>query len=223
MVTLKGYLEEELNQRMMSKQREAQFMAFIGKPGTGKTTLMKNFIEGMVNKKRRRAIIVDPDGQEQAWYRTSNGKDIPLYKSADQIPAKFKGIVVVEYQASKKDEPGTMEILQKRLSSDLKSTILVLDDANFYCDGQPEEALKQILARKRQYQCDIFTTAHSLSRVPKFFFTFITNYVFKKVLSFSEERKSTLKEAYDPLKKVMMEVNHHPDKYYWRFVDPFGN
>lgn len=143
-------------------KRTAEFTAILGKPGTGKTTMLVKVSKSI--SLREPVVVVDPDGQEQAWY------PFDLIRPNPESVKDHRGIGVMEI---KKDE--TFPLLREHF----RNGHMILDDANVYArrESMIEESLTTILQRKRQYGIDIWTTAHGVTQIPAIFFTYITQYI----------------------------------------------
>lgn len=136
----------------------------VGEPGSGKTQRQIAHIRARV-KAGDRAIVIDPEGAEDAW---SQFLRLPDVESIRKKP-NFKGVVVIPWKKNH-----TFKVLRE-LAEQKKLTnyMLVLDDPNTYATPDPEEDLRYFLKRKRQAGADLFTTAHSWMEVPAAFCRFI--------------------------------------------------
>lgn len=136
----------------------------IGEPGSGKTTRQIDMIKKRV-KAGDRAIIVDPEGAEDAWSQFLRVKDVEVLAKHPN----FKGAVVIPWKKNH-----TFSVLRELAEKKkLTNYMLVLDDPNTYATPDPEEDLRYFLKRKRQAGVDLFTTAHSWMEVPAAFCRFI--------------------------------------------------
>lgn len=195
-----------------SSKRIRQFTAIVGQPGSGKSTLGKNLIEKMVAAGNR-CIIVDPDGQEKLWHGYPL---LDLTKDPATALKTFKGIVVVEYTRKE-----TFKLLQQHY----RNGILMLDDANTYTIPSVEPELLFIMKRKRQYNLDIFTTAHGFTEIPASFFTYITQYALFST-SDDPERRSRNIQHYERVLQVKEFVdeqgktNPHYVEFFTNRVEP---
>jgi len=201
--------------------------SIFAKPGAGKTTKLIDIIKRRVAKGDR-ALVIDPDGCEEAW------DQFKRYESVTQVPENFRGVAVVEWE-----EGITFENIRKRCmgrdakGNDLKGAkwgnfMLVLDDPNTYAHPNVEDALQNILRRKRQYGLDIWTTAHGWGECPQGFLRFIDVYILGPTSATPKERASLLgdrdvvnrhlaaKRKVDDFKK------QHPDRYPWTVINRQG-
>ncbi len=147
-------------------ERYADFTEFISAQGRGKTKQLIDILNFKVNSKGERALVILPDMSEQAWfdYPTIYADDLEELFDKD-----FTGVVCIEYE-----ENQTFPFLYNQFKYEgLKRLNLVLDDPH-YVEGRPEKELIRILARKRQYEIDIFSNAHSYDQVPAIFFPYIS-------------------------------------------------
>ncbi len=144
--------------------RQPKMFCVIGEPGSGKTERLINLIKMRV-KNGDRAIIVDPEGAEDAWSQFVRVKDAENLKNHTD----FKGAVVVGWEKGH-----TFKILRELAEKkQLTNYMLVLDDPNTYATPDPEDDLRYFLKRKRQAGVDLFTTAHSWMEVPAAFCRFV--------------------------------------------------
>lgn len=151
--------------------RYAEFFAFVGAPGRGKTTQLIQAIEFKLSKGDR-ALVIVPDLKEKAWfpYFAKNGI-IASEDLEEKFNPNFKGVQLVEYE-----EKITFPFLQKLFKkNDLKNLNLVLDDP-WYIEGRPEQDLLKVVKRARQMSCDVWTNAHHLDQIPQALIPYITVY-----------------------------------------------
>lgn len=128
----------------------------VSEPGGGKTTWLINFIRARV-KNGDRAIVIDPDGGEDAWNQFVRLKDVKNLENH----LNFKGVVVIPYVKNH-----TFKLLRQWAEQKkLIDYMLVLDDINAYGVPDPEEDLRYFFKRKRQGGIDFFATGHSWMEV----------------------------------------------------------
>jgi len=144
--------------------RQPKMFCEVGEPGSGKTQRQIAYIKARV-KAGDRAIVIDPEGAEDAW---SQFLRLPDVESIRKKP-DFRGVVVIPW---KKDH--TFKVLRELAEQKkLINYMLVLDDPNTYATPDPEDDLRYFLKRKRQAGADLFTTAHSWMEVPAAFCRFV--------------------------------------------------
>lgn len=144
--------------------RQPKMFCTVGEPGSGKTERQIALIKKRVAAGDR-AIIVDPEGAEDAWSEFVRVKDADTLRKHPN----FKGAVVIEWKKNY-----TFKILRELAEKkQLTNYMLVLDDPNTYATPDPEEDLRYFLKRKRQAGVDLFTTAHSWMEVPAAFCRFV--------------------------------------------------
>jgi energy-coupling factor transporter ATP-binding protein EcfA2 len=196
----------------MKRTRDAQFTALIGKPGCGKSTLLKKIVDNQLAKSDR-VIIVDPNLDEKTWY------SYPFTEEPEKIKPNFTGAIAIPYV-----EKVTFPKIKKLIWDEgVKGVTLVLDDANVYSEGRPEQELRQLLMRKRQTETDIYTTGHSFGSIPQFFFRYITIWGIYPTLSPSKERAAVMgKDIYDQFAQIMTRINGQPDIHHVEFFNQFG-
>lgn len=215
----------------MSTKRGCGMFGLIGKPRSGKTTVLIDIIKG-IKAKGGRVLVVDPDGAEMAW----NDKQFKRYNDITMVPDNFKGVAVVMY--SSKEAHGTPTFPHIQGKMDMRSNggkrgpwsgiTIVLDDANVYARGVLEDSLEWLCMRKRQYGADLICTAHSWGEMSPMFLRFIDVYGIGITSGSPTERSETLKgEALKLTLKVREDVNEykrlHPDKYPWVFITKDGH
>lgn len=213
----------------MSK-RGCFMIGLIGKPRSGKTTLLIALIKKIVAKGGR-VLVVDPDGAEDAW----DDPEFTRFEDITQVPDSFTGVAVVYF--SGKEAHGTPTFphiqskLDKRANNNVRgawtATTFVLDDANVYARGALEDSLEWLLLRKRQYGCDIYATGHSWGEMSPMFLRFIDVYGIGTTSGSPSERSEVIKgEALKRTLVVRDSVNDYkranPDKYPWRFITKDG-
>lgn len=191
--------------------RSAEFTEIIGQPRCGKTTFLLNTINDLV-KNGDRALIIDPDGAEPAWFK------FPIIEKSSFDP-EFKGIKVMQYE----DDETFDFLLDQMQTGKLKNLNLVLDDANVYAESHIEQPLKTILRRKRQYMVDIWATAHGYTDVPPKFFTFITQYVLFETSDEIDRRKKEIPSFEKHLEiKRRVDLTNKKTPYYKEFFNKYG-
>lgn len=209
-------------------KRQPKMFSIFAKPGAGKTTKLIEIIKRKVAAGDR-AIVVDPDGAEEAW------DQFKRYESITQVPDNFKGVVVVEWQ-----EKVTFANIRNRCmardaqGNDTKrpkwgNFMLVLDDPNTYAHPNVEDELQNLLRRKRQYGIDIWTTAHGWSECPQGFLRFIDVYILGPTSATPQERAGLLggREVVARHQQAKNVIDGHkrqfPDTYPWTVFDRQGN
>ena len=142
----------------MTNERYSHFIAVVGAPGRGKTTLVVNGITQKI-KKGDRALIIIPDRNEKAWYPYYNQLVEP--ENIEDFNPNFKGVCVMEYKKGVTFQY-LLPLMQKGVLRDLN---VVLDDP-YYAHRNPEEQLITMLSRQRQFQIDTWTNAHGFDQLP---------------------------------------------------------
>ena len=173
--------------------RQPVFIIIFGTNGTGKTTWLLNRLQ----KDPRRHLVIDPDGMEKAWNKYTLIKHSQVHQVRDGAKVKITAPQEKEFSSLLKMRPG----------------ILVLDDARYYVKSQIEQAIRQILVRRRQIAIDIFAVAHSLNEVPPTFWTYATHCLVFKTADNPERSKKNIPN-YSELLEVIHRVNSHADPHY---------
>ena len=202
----------------------------VGKPRSGKTTLLLKLIFEIL-RKGGRVLVVDPDGAEEHW----DNPKFTRYDDISLVPDNFKGCAVVYYSAKEVHGTPTFQYIQdnmdRRANNDKRGpwtgVTYVLDDTNVYARGQLEDPLEWLLMRKRQYGCDILITAHSWGEVSPMFLRFIDVYGIGITSGHPNERAETIKG--DALKRTVVVRNkvneikrNDPDAYPFIFINKDG-
>jgi len=175
--------------------RQGVFVIICGTNGTGKTTLVREFVQG-----ERKLLVVDPDGME--W---SDLVDIDPVRIHEIVP-KGKARILAP-------TPEELEYLK-----DFTDGNLVLDDCRYYVKSRIEHAIRQTLVRRRQKSIDVYAVAHSITEIPPTFWVFATHLILFK----TKDNPSRLKQnipMYEDLTKVHIpEINAHSDHHYYRVI-----
>jgi len=177
----------------MSKVRQSLFFIIVGTNGTGKTTLLNELIKGS-----KKALVIDPDGLEWRHIQEIDPLQIAEFSSG-------MGKILA---------PSDEDL--KELTK-FQNGSLVLDDCRFYLKARMEEAIRQVLIRRRHNSIDVFAVSHGLSEVPASFYTFATHLIcFKTNDSLVRLRNNTDKEKIASLRIAIDEVNKHPDFHHYQ-------
>ncbi len=134
--------------------RKSIFSIILGTNGTGKTM----FLRTIVNKSKRRVIIITPDYAE--W------TDIPEITSAEL--RNFTGTKRIVYDFNLPE-----------LYANIHDAVVIFDD--FRAFGIPKNeytVLRQFAVRRRQKMLDLFIVAHGFTEVvPYFLYSFVNRFV----------------------------------------------
>lgn len=187
---------------------------------TGKTTFVIDIIKRLYKKKR--CISILKDDMEEAYYDSMFTKlDLSKQTDIDKLSTAKNGAFVILWE--KKE---TFPILLK-LATEKKLTnwVLNLDDANTYYHPVPEDSLKDLSRRRRQYSVDVFASSHGWSQVPVFLFDYVTHYSLFATKEKSIYSREDLITNFEEVKAVGDYVNmqHRIGKTHTKIIiDQFG-
>ena len=182
----------------------------LGTNGTGKTTLLAEFIAKNV-KAGRRVLIITPDDAEWENVNYLTESEQP-YDTAREM-RDFTGVRKLIYTGVE-----TTEAIYKNYHDGL----LVLDDYKaFGISSQAEtKTLRQIMIRRRHRMLDIAIVAHGFTEVvPMFLFSFSTHIALFRTVDSMSRAKSAIKD-YEKMKALQTQVNEKAkkDQYYYRII-----
>lgn len=183
-------------------ERPAIFTVIVGKPGCGKTSLMLDKFIPAIGKDK--TLIIDPDGLEEKWQRFPR-----VDVMDDKAIQNLKGIAWSYANAS--DYNAMFEKIQRNF----RNGLLLMDDVRVYCRSNVEEALRNMLRRKRQMMADIVVAAHGFTEVPPAFFPFATDYILFPTMDNINKRKNELHPF-----EAFLKRKERVDKTSWRTKNP---
>ena len=189
--------------------RESRFTEIIGMPGSGKTTFLIRFLKRFAQAEP--LLVIDPDGNEPAWDKVS------WINPADPV-------AMSRWQSGwRKTQYDPEDSCFKAVIDNFRNGHLVLDDANVYAASRPDDHLKHLLKRKRQFGIDIWSTAHGFTEMPAMFYTYITHYVLFPTLDDPGRRKINI-PMFDRLLEIKKAVDLRgiKDRHYHVAFDNFG-
>lgn len=167
----------------MEQNRATKLVLIIGTNGTGKTTILKNIINGM----SERSLIVTPDCVEWLEYPENM-----LQTKKDYM---FSGTTRHIY----------LEDSLQRVDKYTKGT-LVFDDCRSYLKASTAQEVRNLIIRRRQRQIDIFAVGHGFTEIPPVFFTFATDIILFRTTDNIVRRKDCLKD-YEAVLQLQKRVN----------------
>ena len=166
--------------------RTTKLIILLGTNGTGKTTLLSEFIKN----ESKKTLVVAPDDKD--WL------NIPLIANFQLSSLVYNGV-----RRHIWEENTDLEIISNRFQNGL----LVFDDCrSYFSSGHLDKALHKLLIRRRQMQVDILVAAHGFSEVPPKFYTFATDIILFKTCDNIASRKNYIRE-YDKMLYAQSSVN----------------
>jgi DNA replication protein DnaC len=200
-------LGEHLNKyEMLSHLNSFSFTAIIGKPGSGKTSLLVSFLTGKKEKKVFRKVFDHIQLVMPSSSRNSMKKNV----SKNYCPEKT-------YEELNFDTINTIYDSLKNASEEKETTLLILDDVGAVLkNADIAKKLRQIIYNRRHLKTHIVILLQSYLSVPKEIRKLITNcFTFKpskvEFENFCEELFKTKKDmALELMKVAYSDTENHP-------------
>ena len=198
-------LGEHLNKyEMLAHLNSFSFTAIIGKPGSGKTSLLISFLTGKGNKKIFRKVfdhihLVMPKSSRESMKKNpfKNHSEDKMYEELNSINTIYDSLL--------------------SSSEEKEKSLLILDDVGAVLKNvEIGKKLRQIIYNRRHLKCHIVVLLQSYLSIPKEVRKLITNcYMFKpskvEFKNFCEELFETKKDmALEIMKVAYSETKDHP-------------
>lgn len=165
-------------------------MVLVGKPGTGKTTVLRKILRAALANGRR-ALIVTP--HENEW------EDIPpVHPSFPERIRRYRG-------ARRLICHGEKDILEN-IKTNFVNGFLVFDDCKAYIRPSDRTYMEQFLLALRQKDVDFACCGHGFTTIPPVFYAFATDFVVFATTDNPKKRKDDVMN-YEELEKTVTMVN----------------
>ncbi len=188
-----------------NKGRTPKLICIVGTNGTGKTTLLQEFVANELSVNRR-VLIVTPHFNE--W---SNFKDVPIADVENDI-YNFKGIGRIHYS-------GEDDIFDK-IKKQFFNGLLIFDDCRAYIKPNISQYFKNIMISRRQMKTDVICVAHSIVDIPVSVFYYSPIFILKKTTTTFEARKTLLMgDLYNRLNEAQARINKNSNPYYYELIN----
>ena len=184
--------EQIVPQCPTQKTRTSKLIVVLGANGTGKTTFVKQICAAT----RQRVLIITPDDAEYNEIDAYGNMLYPMNELRTKDDFMFDGVCKHIF-----DPQRTMKVLHN-----FKCGMIIFDDCRAYFQARTEQALHELMIRRRQREIDMIAVGHGFTEVPPKFFTFATDYVLFRTEDSIDTRKPYIR-SFDKVKRMQAHVN----------------